>query len=68
MLNSEKKIFWWYTLYVSRKYKQYSALCVKKKILTEVKLNPPHPTHFFMLNGRSLMLICMLSLKTVYDV
>jgi hypothetical protein len=64
MLNSEKNIL---VVYVQKKLKKFYTKHKKRfATLGKTKALPPPP--LFMLNGRSLMLICMISLKTVYDV
>ena len=62
MLNSEKNIL---VVYVQKKLKKFCTTH-KKSFATLGKTKAPLP--LFMLNGRSVMLICMISLKTVYDV
>jgi hypothetical protein len=64
MLNSEKNIL---VVYVQKKIKKFCTTH-KKSFATLGKTKAPPPPPLFMLNGRSLMLICMISLKTVYDV
>jgi hypothetical protein len=64
MLNSEKNIL---VVYVQKKLKKILHY-TQKSFATLGKTKAPPPPPLFMLNGRSLMLICMISLKTVYDV
>ena len=53
---------------MSRKNKKTILHYTQKSFATLGKTKAPPPPPLFMLNGRSLMLICMISLKTVYDV
>ena len=53
---------------MSRNFFKKFCITHKKSFATLGKTKAPPPPPLFMLNGRSLMLICMISLKTVYDV
>ena len=81
--SEQTKIFWFMILVWKNNVKfwkkYFGGICpekIKKKFCTTHKKSfatlgktkAPPPPPLFMLNGRSLMLICMISLKTVYDV